>query len=87
MIIEGSQGLITEAFFLKEGAVTFATTYRGGPGSTITVHLRRSDGEDVELIAYGRVLYSSPKAVYIDQPGYYILEIEAGDGVRSILVE
>jgi hypothetical protein len=49
--------------------------------------LQRRNGDDVELIAYGRVLYSSTKVVNIDKPGYYILDIEAGDGVWSIEVE
>jgi hypothetical protein len=84
---EGRMGQITKAFFLKEGKVTFATTYRGGQGSALTVYLQRRNGDDVELIAYGRVLYSSTKVVNIDKPGYYILDIEAGDGVWSIEVE
>jgi hypothetical protein len=87
MIIEGQQGLITEAFLLNQGQVTFATTYRKGQGSAITVYLRRRNGEDVQQIAYGRELNSSLKAVSIDEPGYYVLEIEAGDGVWSIEVK
>lgn len=87
MIIEGREGLITEAFLLNEGQVTFATTYREGQGSAIAVYLRRPDGEDSQQIAYGRELNNSLKAVHIDEPGYYVLEIEAGDGVWSIEVK